>query len=168
MNLYFMRHGIAVPRDDPKICIDEERPLTRKGSKRMRKAANGLLTLDLDFDRIFTSPLVRARQTAEIVAEKLGLEARLEDLPELSPQTAVEELASRLAGYRELENLLLVGHEPLLSKTVAYLLAGEKELRMELKKGGLCRLELDRLPAESRALLHWMLTPRQLRALRDH
>ena len=167
MNLYFMRHGIALPKDDPEIRVDEERPLTKKGAKRMRKAAKGLSTLDIDFDRIFTSPLVRARQTAEIVAEELGLEARLEDLPELSPQTPVEELASKLGGYRELENLLLVGHEPLLTKTAAYLLAREKELRIELKKGGLCRVELDGLPAESRALLHWMLTPRQLRALAD-
>lgn len=167
MNLYFMRHGIALPKDDPEIHVDEERPLTKKGAKRMRKVAKGLSALDIDFDRIFTSPLVRARQTAEIVAEKLGLEARLEDLPELSPQTPIEELAARLSAFRELKNLLLVGHEPLLSKTAAYLLAREKELRIELKKGGLCRVELEGLPAENRALLHWMLTPRQLRALAD-
>ena len=94
MNLYLLRHGIAVPKDDSKIQSDEERPLTRKGAKRMRKAAKGLRALQIDFDRILTSPLPRARQTADIVADKLDLETRLEELPELAPGTAVQELVS--------------------------------------------------------------------------
>ncbi len=167
MNLYLMRHGIAAPKDDPQIPSDEERSLTKKGAKKMRKAAKGLLALKIEFDRILTSPLVRACQTAEIVAGTANLEERLEELPELSPQTPVGELVSRLAAYRELENLLLVGHEPLLSKTASYLLAREKEIRIGLKKGGLCRLKVDGLPSESAAALRWMMTPKQLRLLAD-
>jgi phosphohistidine phosphatase len=166
MNLYLLRHGIAVPKEDPEIRSDEERALTRKGAKRMRKAAKGLAALDIDFDRILTSPLARARQTAGIVAEITGREERLEELHELSPRASVEALLSGLAAYGKSENLLLVGHEPLLSQTASYLLAKETEIRIELKKGGLCRLEVPGLPAESAAVLRWMLTPRQLRLLR--
>jgi phosphohistidine phosphatase len=165
MNLYLMRHGIAVPKDDPEIGSDEERPLTRRGAKKVKKAAKGLLALKIDFDRILTSPLVRARQTAEIVAAVGDLEDELEELQQLSPQTAVQELISSLAAYRELENLLLVGHEPLLSKTAAYLLAKEKEIQIAFKKGGLCRIETGDIAAENGAVLRWMMTPKQLRLL---
>jgi phosphohistidine phosphatase len=167
MNLYLLRHGIAVAKDDPKITTDEERPLTKKGVKRMRKAAKGLRALKIDFDRILTSPLVRARETAEIVARAAKLEKRLEEIHELAPQTPVEELVSSLAAYRESENILLVGHEPLLSETASFLLTKEKSVRMQLKKGGVCCMEIATLPAESTAMLQWMMTPRQLRMLAD-
>ena len=71
MNLYLMRHGIALTRDDPSVAHDAERPLTGKGVKRMRKAAKGLRELAIRFDSILTSPLSRARQTADIVASTL-------------------------------------------------------------------------------------------------
>jgi len=167
MNLYFLRHGIALPKDDPKIQSDEERPLTRKGAKRMRKVAKGFRALEIDFDRILSSPLPRARQTADIVADKLDLETRLEDLQELAPQTSVQELISRLAAYREAENLLLVGHEPLLSETASFLLTQEKAVRMQLKKGGLCCIEVESFEAGSAAVLQWILTPKHLRLLAD-
>jgi phosphohistidine phosphatase len=167
MNLYLLRHGIAVAKDDPKINSDEERPLTKKGVKRMRKAAKGLRALEIDFDRILTSPLPRARQTADIVAEKLGLETRLEELPELAPGTAVQELVSSVAVFPNVENLLLVGHEPLLSETASYLLTREKALRLELKKGGVCCVEVESFETGSSAVLQWILTSRQLRLLAD-
>ena len=68
MNLYLMRHGIALPQDDPSVASDSERPLSHKGVKRMRKAAKGVRRLDIPFDALLTSPLLRARQTAEIIA----------------------------------------------------------------------------------------------------
>jgi len=78
MNLYFMRHGIAADRDDTgQPAGDRERRLTPKGIKRMNKAAQGLVALSLTFDRILTSPLERARQTAKMVAEYLPLEKRV-------------------------------------------------------------------------------------------
>jgi phosphohistidine phosphatase len=167
MNLYLLRHDISVAKDDPKINSDEERPLTKKGVKRMRKAAKGLRALEIDFDRILTSPLARARQTADIVAKKLDLETRLEDLQELSPHTPAEELVSSLAAYRDAHNLLLVGHEPLLSETASYLLTKEKALRLQLKKGGVCCVEVESFETGSAAVLQWILTSRQLRLLAD-
>ena len=166
MKLYFMRHGIAVDRGDTtKPSDDRQRALTPKGIKRMRKAATGLLSLSIPFDRILTSPLVRARQTADIVAEVLHMEDRVEEIQELSPDRSVQDLLSCLSAYAGKSNILLIGHEPLLSNTVSFLLSGNAGAKIRLKKGGLCCLEVDGLPPKASAVLNWALTPKQLRLL---
>jgi phosphohistidine phosphatase len=166
MILYFMRHGIAVDRDEKgKSPDDRERALTPKGNKRMRRAAKGLLTLSLSLDRILTSPFVRARQTAQIVAEALHMEDRLEEIQELCPDQSVQVLLSALAAYSGKENILLIGHEPLLSSTVSFLLSGSAGAEIRLKKGGLCCLEADSFPPKESAVLDWALTPKQLRQM---
>jgi phosphohistidine phosphatase len=167
MNLYLMRHGIAVAQDDPSVSHDGERPLPAKGMKRMRKAAKGMLRLGIPFDSILTSPLQRARHTAEIVARVLGIEDRLEEISGLAPESTVEHLTLGLTRYQDREHLLLVGHEPLLSSFAAYLLGGQRPITfaVELKKGSLCHIEIETLSASSPAKLHWLLTPKQLRWL---
>jgi phosphohistidine phosphatase len=167
MNLYIMRHGIALPADDPSVAHDGERPLSNKGVRRMRKAAKGLRRLNIRFDSVLTSPLLRARQTAEIVASTLGIEARLEEISGLAPESTLEHLMFGLTRYQDREHVLLVGHEPLLSNTGAYLLSGRQpaNLALDLKKGSLCRIEIETLPASSPGKLHWLLTPKQLRLL---
>lgn len=149
------------------MASDEDRPLSSKGIKRMRKSGKGLLTLDIDWDRVFTSPLLRARQTAEIVAEILELKEQPEELAELAPGCSVEGLLSRLSACRNQKRLLLIGHQPLLGETVSFLLSKEKRIEINLKKGGLCRIELDDPSQGGVARLHWILTPRQLRLLAD-
>jgi phosphohistidine phosphatase len=161
-----MRHGIAVDRGDrEKPSDDRERTLTPKGIKRLQKAAKGLVTLSLSFDRILTSPFVRARQTAQIVAETLHMEDRLEEIQELCPDQSVQDLLSGLAAYSDKKNILLIGHEPLLSRTVSFLLSGNAGAEIRLKKGGLCCLEVENLSAKGGAVLNWALTPKQLRQL---
>ena len=166
MNLYFMRHGIAVARDDTGIPSDDhERALTPKGIKRIQKAAKGLVSLSLSFDKILSSPFDRARQTAKIIAEALHMEDRLEEIQELCPDQSVQNLLSGLAAYSGKKNILLIGHEPLLSRTVSFLLSGNAGAEVRLKKGGLCCLEVDGLPPKGSAVLNWALTPKQLRLL---
>jgi phosphohistidine phosphatase len=166
MILYFMRHGIAVDRDEKgKSPEDRERALTPKGNKRMRKAAKGLLSLSLPLDRILTSPFVRARQTAKIMAETLHMEDRLAEIQELCPEQSVQDLLSGLVAYSGEKSILLVGHEPLLSHTVSFLLSGKAGAEIRLKKGALCCLEVDGLPPKESAVLHWALAPKQLRML---
>jgi phosphohistidine phosphatase len=131
----------------------------------MQTAAEGLVTLSLSFDRILTSPYERARQTAKIVAETLHRENRLEEIQELCPDRSVKELLSALAAYSGDKRLLLVGHEPLLSSTVSFLLSGTTGMEILLKKGGLCCLEVDGFPPKESAVLHWALTPKQLRQM---
>jgi phosphohistidine phosphatase len=169
MNLYFMRHGIAVMAGDPAFADDNERPLTNKGVKRMRRAARGLARLKIPFDGILTSPVLRARQTAEIVAAGLRMEARLEAISSLAPDSTVDHLLFGLTRYQDREHLLLVGHEPLLSQTMTSLLCpsrGQDQiLAIAVRKGSLCRIEIDALPPTSPATLHWHLAPKQLRLL---
>ena len=166
MNLYIMRHGIAAAVTDSGTQ-DDERPLTHKGIKRMRRAARGIAQLKIPIDGILTSPVLRARQTAEIVANRLGLEAQLEAISGLAPESTVEQLLFSLTRFREREHLLLVGHEPLLSQTVGSLLVGGAGAPIEiaLRKGSLCRVEINNLPPSGPGILHWHLTPKQLRLL---
>jgi phosphohistidine phosphatase len=167
MNLYLLRHGIAVAADEPGIESDNERPLTPKGTKRMRKAAKGLGRLGIAFDGILTSPLVRARQTAEIVAEGLSLQSQLQEISGLAPESSVENLIFGLTRFQNREHLLLVGHQPLLGETAAFLLRGKDRapLGIELKKGGICRIEIDAIPPARNGTLHWLLAPKQLRLI---
>ena len=166
MNLYLMRHGIAADRADSGAGSgDRERPLTPKGIKRMHKAAKGLVALSLSFDRILTSPLERARQTAKIVAQTLQLENQLAEIDQLCPYQSVKDLISGLVAYSGAKKILLVGHEPLLSSTVSYLLSGKAGAAIQFKKGGLCCLEVDGMPPQKSAVLHWALTAKQLRLL---
>ena len=165
MNIYLLRHGIAVSAEE--TAPDGERPLTAKGIKRMRMGARGLRRLGLDFDAILTSPLARARQTADIVAAALGLESRLTVVEALQPNCSVEELLASLSDYQDRKHLLLVGHEPLLSGTAAFLVTGKKTVALEiaLKKGGLCHVQIDSLPPGNPGTLRALLAPKQLRLL---
>lgn len=167
MNIYLLRHGIALAQDDPSVSHDRERPLTQKGVKRIRKAAKGLLRLAVPFDAVLTSPVLRARQTAEIVVSTLGIEALLEEVSGLAPQSTVEHLMSCLTRYQDRQQLLLVGHEPLLSRTAAYLLGGKppEHPALMFKKGSLCHLEIDSVASGALGKLHFLLTPKQLRSL---
>ena len=167
MNLYLMRHGIAVEADEPAVTRDSERPLTPKGIKRLRRATRGIRRLDIVFDGILTSPVLRARQTAEIVATALDLKSILEEVSGLAPESTVEHLLFGLERYQDRKHILMVGHEPLLSKTISSLLCGSRGhgMKIDLRKGSLCRIEIDGLPPSSPAILHWHLAPKQLRLL---
>lgn len=167
MQLFFLRHGIAIERGDPGVQNDEERSLTPKGIKRVRQAANGLRVLGVSLDAILTSPVLRARQTAEIVAAKLKLESALQELMDLRPESTVDHLLFGLSRLAAQQNLLIIGHEPLLTQTVARLLTGEKDsgLKLTLKKAGLCQVEIDQLPPTKTGTLHCWLTPKQLRQM---
>lgn len=164
MKIFFLRHGIAVDSDPSGPQPDRERSLTAKGIKRMRKAAQGLARIEDSFDRILSSPYARAVQTAQIVAEALSSQDRLEQLQELAPESSAERLIAKLIDYRQSDKLLLVGHQPLLGQTVSCLLTGSTGVNIELKKGGVCCVGLDTLPPKE-AVLNSLLTSKQLRRI---
>jgi len=167
MNLYLMRHGIAVTAGDPGVESDAARSLTPKGIKRMHRQARGMRRLGLSFDIVLTSPLVRARQTAVIIAETLRLKDQLEELAELAPQHSVDQLVTALARFNDPEDLLIVGHEPLLSYAFSYFMGGKNQvgLTVDLKKGSIGCIGIDALPPREPGTLQWLLTPKQLRRL---
>ena len=156
MELYFLRHGIAADVG-PEGSGDAGRPLTSKGIERVKEEARGLRRLDVRPDMLLASPLVRARQTAEIVRHALGLEARIVDA--LAPGCDIARLRELLGEYRSAERVMLVGHEPDFSELVGALSGGS---RIQLKKGGLARVDLEAIE-EGAGMLIWLLPPLALR-----
>jgi phosphohistidine phosphatase len=163
MNLFILRHGIAVEPGTPGFDNDAGRPLIPKGERRLRAAAAAMRKLDLSFDMILSSPLLRAKQTAEIVAGELKSKKRLQYSDALAPGGSVKDLTRQLNEWRPApENVLLVGHEPSLSRLIALLVSGGEDAAIEMKKGGLCKLEADNPRAGRCAKLAWLLTPSQM------
>ena len=164
MNLYLLRHGIAVDPGAPGYENDSERPLLPKGERRLRSAAAAMEKLELSFDLILSSPLTRARQTAEIVAVELKLRKRLELSDDLAPGGSFKALVQKLNGFEPApENVLLVGHEPGLSRLISLLVSGGADAAaIEMKKGGLCKLEAGELRHGRCAQIAWLLTPSQM------
>jgi phosphohistidine phosphatase len=148
MKLYFLRHGKADWPDWTKS--DDERPLTKKGAKEVRKVARFLAELDVA-PLILTSPLPRASQTAAIAAEVLGLELREEK--NLKPGFDARKLAKVVENFST-GDLMLVGHEPDFSQTIAELTGGATKL----SKAGVALVELD--PPTMSGRLLWLLPPK--------
>ncbi len=163
MNLYILRHGLAVEPGAPEHPKDSERPLTPKGERKMWKIAQALEEMEVSLDCILSSPYVRARQTAEIVAEALNLRKRLDLTETLTPAGSSKKLIE-IIKHREppLEEVLLVGHEPYLSELISLLLSGNNGLEVTMKKGGLCKLCVESLEHGQCATLGWLLTPKQM------
>jgi phosphohistidine phosphatase len=164
MILYVMRHAEAV--DQTASGTDEERYLTPRGRDRTRDAGKGLRALGLRFDAILTSPLKRAVETAELVASAYPDAPALQVVPALASGVGVRELLPALAGFTELDDVLIVGHEPQLSRLVATLLTRDSRAGIRLKKGGCVALDQPNGFEPGGAELLWMLTQRHLRKLR--
>jgi len=163
MELYVLRHAIAIQRGAPEIRHDSDRPLSGAGAKKMERIARGMQTLKMNPDLILSSPYLRARQTAEIVAREFEAESVLELTPLLEPGGDHEELMELLAGeYASLGRVMIVGHEPSLSELISRLLSGDEQMAVTMKKGGLCKLAIDAPHYGRCATLEWLLMPRQL------
>ncbi|MEK8024326.1 MAG: phosphohistidine phosphatase SixA [Candidatus Hydrogenedentota bacterium] len=171
MKLFLLRHGIAVERGAPGYDIDGDRPLTPKGVRKIEKIAGKMLTgMKIDFDAIYSSPLLRARRTAEIVAKVFDMTPALEFLdslaPEGTPDAVIEDLSRRLSSSgTSLDNILLVGHEPALSELGSFLLHGDVLHALPMMKGGLCGLSIPALAGGRCATLDFLLTPRLIQRL---
>lgn len=166
LNLFILRHGIAVEHGTPGYASDDDRPLTPKGKRQMHKIASSFRAMKLRFDLILSSPLVRARQTAEIVAADLKLKKRLAFADELKPGGDLKSLVRKINALdASPENLLLVGHEPYLSELTSWFVTGRTDARFILKKGGFAKLEAQQLRAGKCASLAWMLAPFQMKLI---
>ena len=166
MRLYLLRHAIAAPRDPKGFPGDVARPLTPEGRSRMERAARGIRMLDLGLDLILTSPLARAHQTARIVARELKPSPPVKVHKLLSPGGAAPHVVAGIPAGSRISSVLLVGHEPDLSRLAGHLLlAPPLSLPIEFRKGGLCRIDFDGEPRAASGKLVFHLTPRLLRTL---
>ena len=166
MELYLLRHAKAAPLDRRRFKTDADRPLTPDGAERMEKLARAMLALDLDFSLILSSPFLRARTTAEIVARIFGIERRLKFTEHLAIPGSLPALMKGIADhYSHRRSILLVGHEPQLSILAGVLISGKPGVSLTMKKAGLARLEVGRPAYGKCATLDWLLTPRLLESV---
>lgn len=164
MELYILRHGIAEPHAGVPGSGDTERRLTSEGVDKMRRAAKGMKALELSFDLILSSPLRRAKETAEIVAEEFNAAKKLQLIGALGPDGNPKELIDELRKHsRGAKKALIVGHEPYLSRLISLLISGDTRSSIEFKKGALCKLTAGSLDYGRCAALEWLMTSRQLR-----
>jgi phosphohistidine phosphatase len=166
MKIYILRHGIAMEKKDWTPRDDRKRPLTKEGMEKIRRAAKTFQRLELDFDRILTSPYERAFKTAKIVSTILKMEKETEIWQELAADADPRAFLRKLSPQRRWKRVLLVGHDPYLSRLIARLSTGTEEVFVNLKKGGVCLLETDRLTLGRCATLKWLIPPKILEKVR--
>jgi phosphohistidine phosphatase len=167
MELYILRHGVAVPRGSSEYPNDGDRPLTPRGTRGMRKIAKGMRAMELSFEHVFSSPFARAKQTAEIAVSVLQPDHTIEYTQYLQPDGDMEVFIGEcLTKCGEEDRILVVGHEPYLSQFISFLVCGDDSLEMNFKKGGLCKLSIASLRVGKCGTLQWLLTPEQLKDLR--
>jgi phosphohistidine phosphatase len=165
VRLLVIRHAIAEELGDDDGRTDAERQLTKRGRKRMREAARGLRRVVDRLDVLAASPLVRAKQTAEVVSRAYG-GMRVTEVEALANKP-VTDVLRWMQGQATTDDLTvaLVGHEPQLGMLVSWLLSGERRSFVTCRKGGACLLDFGKGVKSGRAKLLWMLTPSSLRKL---
>jgi phosphohistidine phosphatase len=160
--VYLVRHAIAAERGE-EWPDDRMRPLTERGVERFKECVDGLVWLDVTIDEVFTSPLVRARQTAEYLSAGLPSKPPIKVLDALAPGHSPPKVIEQLAREARKRRVALVGHEPDLGELAAHLLGTRRAV--PFKKGAICRIDLEGLASSPPGTLAWFLTPKALRKL---
>lgn len=161
LELYIIRHSLA-GRTLEDEAMDHERPLKKKGKEKMKEIAKGLQKLKIGFDVVVTSPLLRSKESAEIVNAHCcdTKEVTVTDL--LCPGASYNNLIKLLNNLKDYNKVAVVGHEPFLSGFASYCLTNNKHSLMSLKKGGILKLEMDGVIKPGKCMLSWLMEPRQL------
>jgi phosphohistidine phosphatase len=159
MRIYILRHAIA---EDSAKGGDTQRALSDEGRKKMKDAAAGFARMDPAIDLIYSSPLVRAVQTAEILAKAIQYPRKVETLEELSPGHTPESVVQKLKTVKKAGSVVLSGHEPNCSQLASFLLG---KADVEFKKGAICLIETESYNPGSGTLI-WHLTPQVMRFMK--
>jgi phosphohistidine phosphatase len=158
MELFLIRHADAAPPGEEGVQDDAERPLTAAGRDRCKTLANALQRIGVRLDCVATSPLLRARQTAEeLLAHWPAPLPDLDQCAALAPGAKPRKLA-RYLWKKAAGSVALVGHMPDLAEYAAWLI-GSKKAQLELAKAGAARIACDKLPAKGSGTLTWLVTP---------
>ena len=155
MLIHVLRHGIA--EDASGTMKDADRALTADGRRKLLSVLRAAKAAEVAPAVILTSPYLRAVQTAEIAAEVLGYEGELIRTDALVPGSSPEDVWDELRLYRQSSEVLISGHEPLLSRTIAHLV-GAPSLQIDFKKGAMASILMQQLGAQPSGVLRWLLT----------
>jgi len=161
MDLYIVRHGIAEIRGEGP---DEMRRLTSKGVRKTTEVAEGLAKLECKVDRIASSPLPRADETARIMREVLCPDAPCDICDFLAPGATASELVLWLSKVED-KSVMIVGHNPDFEEIASSLLAGDQGMDIVLKKAAVCKIAFHGRAAKGKGQLHWLMQPGQLRLI---
>ena len=162
IHIYLVRHGIALDHEDRGALADDDRPLTAKGRIRFRRSARAFARLGEPPDFIFTSPLARAVQTAEILAAALKAD-QVAVLEELRPEGPIGKLLSEVGRQvKDGQGVALVGHDPQMTQLLAALgdVPRTEAPRLEFRKGAIVRIDVGELPGARPSQPRWWLKPR--------
>jgi len=158
MNLYILRHASAGTRRANPV-IDVKRPLDKEGKQQCFLVGSFLNALNVQFDRVVSSPLKRALQTASLVGTETGYDSKVEISEALSPEASVAKFQDLVRSLMKYDNVLVVGHNPNLTVFFGSLLSPSGRMNTRLRKGAIARIDCARLPGT----LHWLVDPRILR-----
>lgn len=164
LEIYLVRHAVAAERG-PKYPDDRLRPLTPEGVKRFRESVKGLSKFGVEIDIVLTSPLVRARDTATLLASALKPKPSIEQVEALAPGGRHVAIVEAIKAAKRQRRIALVGHEPDLGEFAARLLGSRGGV--EFKKGAICLIDVDSATPGGPGTLRWFLPPRALRALSE-
>jgi phosphohistidine phosphatase len=162
LELYLIRHGVAAERGE-EFPDDSKRPLTSDGIARLRKEAKALDALGVEFDQILSSPLVRARQTADVFSEIMQSKPPVANTDALTPAGSPATVMQELGKHMKKARIALVGHEPNMGELAAFLIGAKSSL--PFKKGAVCRIDFSVFPPKGKGQLCWFATPRMLRKI---
>jgi phosphohistidine phosphatase len=162
MKLYLMRHGIALDRIGGAVQNDFQRPLTEEGRTEATAVALALKRFGVGADVVVSSPLVRAKQTAEIISDVFAVKHALEITEALAPGGGASDLYKVLRKLVPFQEAFLVGHEPDIGRLAGTLLWSGPDLNISFKKAGVCRIDVFEIPPTSPGELKWFLTPKIL------
>lgn len=160
MMLFLMRHANAgTVRENP--ALDTKRGLVKEGKEQCMLMARLLGALKVPIDVIVSSPLKRARQTAQLVGTELGYEAQVEVSPALGLNASYADFQRLLEKYADREGVLVVGHNPNIFQFLGRLITGNGGAAIRMRKGSIACVRADRHPPR----LQWLLDPRTARAV---
>ena len=155
MELYLLRHGIADEQSE--TGRDEDRRLTHEGREKLHRVLERAHAAGVSPTAIFSSPLRRALETAEIAARQLGYDGRIVRTPALVPESTPHSVWNFLREHAQETSVLLAGHEPLFSATAAYFLGSMRNI-VHFRKGALVRIDLESARGVPEGVLQWMIT----------
>lgn len=164
IELYLVRHALAAERGS-EWPDDTKRPLTERGVHRFKEQVAGLRELDVTIHEIITSPLVRAKQTADLLAAGLTGKPVVRVLKALEPGHSPSATLAQVARLAQRNKVAIVGHEPGLGELAAHLIGASRPLAF--RKGAVCRIDLESFTSKHAGSLIWFVTPKMLRELGD-
>jgi len=160
VDVYILRHGKA--KDTGPGMGDADRRLTKKGREEIAAAGRWMVTQELRFDLIVASPLVRAQETATIIAGYLGEKDCIVTWKVLAPGGNTDTVCRQIGELTDVRTILLVGHEPLLSALISHIIAGNENTAISMPKGALAKIRNFSYTLSPSGELRWLVTAAQM------